>query len=169
MANKISELTRNKILMLGRGGKKPTTIAWLVNVTVTTVLFYLHPERRTENRGRIKRWQEEHPDYLRSWYVKNSEHVKDYQRNYARQHAGATSDGRKVCGLNRPPMPDCCELCKKNHQRLHFHHWSDKDMNAGVWVDPKCHRFSEAVDQGLLQHIEQYRILKAERTNGQHA
>lgn len=106
------------------------------------------------NRAKVKKWEKENP-----------EHVREYNRNYARKHHLGTTNG-KIYGLNKRPYPEDskCELCNKVRKRLMYHHWDDENPAAGLWLGIRCHNFAELVDAGSMEkYLELKKIAEEER------
>lgn len=58
------------------------------------------------------------------------------------------TNGKTYYGLSKRPWLGFCELCgtiAHDGTKLHYHHWSD-DLNLGIWLCVRCHRFVEMVD-----------------------
>ena len=50
--------------------------------------------------------------------------------------------------LHKRDRTEVCELCERSRgRRLYYHHWDDDNPSLGIWVDFKCHRLVELVDQ----------------------
>jgi hypothetical protein len=46
------------------------------------------------------------------------------------------------------PEDNKCELCKKPHKKLDYHHWDDEHPEYGLWLCPHfCHFLGEALDK----------------------
>jgi len=59
------------------------------------------------------------------------------------------------------PKDSKCELCgTKTLKRLSYHHWDDKDLSKGMWLDFKCHMFAEVVDKLGIGILNIYYLLK---------
>jgi len=53
--------------------------------------------------------------------------------------------------VNKRPRPNACELCGKERDRFHYHHWDDKKPERGMWVCMRCHSHITACEKGFCE------------------
>jgi len=99
--------------------------------------------------------------YMKTWISQNKEHWLQIQREYKRRNY-LTINGKTVRASKRlRPKDDCCELCRKQKNILHYHHWDDENLSKGVWVCGSCHLMITAVENPTFEmRLNQYLELK---------
>ena len=92
-----------------------------------------------------------------------SQHDKDWQRNNK-----LNLNGKRVL-VRKRPFQGKCELCGKvieGKEQPHWHHWNDDQPELGIWVDARCHRLCEAIDDYDPKLWDLYLKKKREINNG---
>ncbi len=154
MANKLSEAEINYISVAHVAGDSIAQIADCLGRSFTVVYLYLNESSRSRYTETAKGWRKKHQKQL---------------RDHMRFHVGTTKDGRQICGINRRERPEGCELCGNvPPHRLHYHHWDDDDLDTGLWLCTRCHRFAESTDAGMMEHLDEYLQLKNMATEETH-
>jgi len=105
-----------------------------------------------------------HDVRVRDWKYKNPEEIKKLIRNWSRKHNLTTwRNGKQIVlrGNKRNyPKTQKCELCNQKHKKLVYHHWDEKNISKGIWIDYKCHMFIETIDKFGKFLIKKYISLK---------
>ena len=93
---------------------------------------------KLENYRRRKRISEER------FRAKNPTKSRDYWRKHYLVVKGVL---RK---FDKRPRPDgVCEICDREIEMLHYHHWDDENPEWGIWVCRFCHFSVEFTEKGL--------------------
>lgn len=124
--------------------------------------------RKVLRRQSMRMWRKTHPgvalERMKQYSAEHPERIMEIRRKSISTHVYTSKgpDGRvSLPAFYKRIKPNVCELCSQA-QVLHWHHWTNSNASAGLWVDPHCDCFCEVIDtygQELPRKYVTYREL----------